>query len=151
MTDWDQRFLDLAAHVATWSKDPSTQVGCVIVRPDKTVASLGYNGFPRGVQDNSFRLTDRTIKLAYTVHSEPNAIAAAREPLHGYTCYTYPFPPCSNCAGLLVQSGIARVVAPWPTAAQLERWGPSFGHMETIFSESGVELDVLSYARPEDR
>jgi deoxycytidylate deaminase len=38
---WDQRFMDLAAHVSTWSKDPSTKVGSVIVRLDRTVVSRG--------------------------------------------------------------------------------------------------------------
>ena len=51
MTDWNKRFLDLAGHVAGWSKDPSTKVGAVIVNDDKQVLGLGYNGFPRGVHD----------------------------------------------------------------------------------------------------
>lgn len=38
MDKWDQRFLELAKVVSTWSKDPSTKTGAVIVRPDKTEA-----------------------------------------------------------------------------------------------------------------
>jgi dCMP deaminase len=49
---WDARFLDLARHVATWSRDPSTQTGAVIVRPNRTIASVGYNGFPRDCNDD---------------------------------------------------------------------------------------------------
>ena len=47
MADWDQRFIALADHIGQWSKDPSTQQGAVIVRPDKTIAATGFNGFPR--------------------------------------------------------------------------------------------------------
>lgn len=140
--DWDDWFLDLAEFVSHRSKDPSTQVGCVIVRPDRTIASVGYNGFPRGVGDHDHRLVSRPTKLAFTVHAEPNAIVAAREPLHGFTAYTWPFPPCAGCAGLIVQAGITRVVAISPTMEQRERWGESFSHMETIFYEGGVALEV---------
>ena len=52
---WDRRFLALAEHVADWSKDPSTKTGAVIVRPDRTIASMGYNGFPRGMADTDDR------------------------------------------------------------------------------------------------
>lgn len=45
---WDARFLDLAVFIGDWSKDPSTKVGAVLVRPDRTIAGLGFNGFPRG-------------------------------------------------------------------------------------------------------
>ena len=54
---WDRRFLGLAAHVAEWSKDPSTQVGAVVAN-GKKVVSLGFNGFPQGMSDDH-RLHDR--------------------------------------------------------------------------------------------
>jgi dCMP deaminase len=137
---WDQRFLDLAALVATWSKDPSTQTGCVIVRPDRTIASVGYNGFPRRVADTKKRLQHRPTKYAMTVHAEVNAILAAHEPLHGCTAYVTPWPPCAPCTGAVIQAGITRVVAPAPTAEQRERWGDSFDISETMFAEAGVRL-----------
>ena len=49
---WNMRFLEMAKMVGSWSKDPSTQVGAVIVDDDRRVISLGYNGFPKGVADN---------------------------------------------------------------------------------------------------
>ena len=55
MNKWDMRFLELAALVATWSKDPSTQVGAVIVDSAKRIVSVGFNGAPRGVQEQLFR------------------------------------------------------------------------------------------------
>ena len=48
---WDERYLALAAEIATWSKDPSTQVGAVTVGSKKEVLSQGFNGFPRGIND----------------------------------------------------------------------------------------------------
>lgn len=110
---WHARFLDLARHVATWSRDPSTQVGAVIVRPDRTVASIGFNGFPRGVRDLPERYNDRPTKYQFVVHAESNAILTAREPLHGYTIYSSLL-TCNECAKLIVQSGIREVVAPSP-------------------------------------
>lgn len=141
--DWDTRFLELAEHVATWSKDPSTKVGCVIARPDCTIASVGYNGFPRYVLDTESRLVDRQAKLAMVVHAETNAVVSAYQRLDGCTAYVHPFPPCSTCAGVLIQAGIVRVVAPAPTDAQLERWGESFGYAQIMLDEAAVKLDLL--------
>lgn len=143
---WDQRYLKLAEEVASWSKDPSTQVGAVIVRPDKTIASIGFNGFPRGVIDDSNRYNDRELKYKMIVHGEANAIVSAREPLHDCTIYTWPFPPCSNCAALIIQAGIARVVAPVPTPEQIVRWGDSFRIAKAMFFEANVALQTYAVA-----
>jgi dCMP deaminase len=146
MTDWDARFVDMAAHVGAWSKDPSTKTGCVIVRRDRTIASVGYNGLPRGVRDDPERLRHRPTKLAMTVHAESNAVLAAHEPLHGSTAYVHPWPPCAGCAALLIQAGILRVVAPAPTRAQRERWQESFDHAATMLTEAGIRLDLREAA-----
>lgn len=140
---WDDRFLALATLVAGWSKDPSTKTGCVIVRPDRTIASLGYNGFPRGVADDPDRLADRPTKYAMTVHAEVNAIVAAREPLTGCSAYVHPWPPCAPCTAAVIQAGVVRIVAPEPTPEQRERWGDSFVMSETMLREVGVELVLV--------
>lgn len=140
---WHKRYMLLAQHVASWSKDPSTQTGCVIVRPDNSIAACGYNGFPRGVEDSEERLNDRTTKLAFTVHAEDNAIMSAHESLVGCTLYCWPWPPCAPCAAHIVQSGIVHVIAVQPTKEQKDRWGDSFKHMETIFSEAAVRFDIV--------
>jgi len=85
ITKWDRRFLEMARLVSSWSKDPSTKVGSVVVRPDKTVASVGFNGFPRGVADTEARLCDRGEKLDLIVHAEINALSVAHESLSGYS------------------------------------------------------------------
>jgi dCMP deaminase len=141
--EWDAFFIGLAKYMAEASKDPSTQVGAVIVRPNRTVASVGYNGFARGCCDDSHLYDERATKYARTVHAEANAIVTARESLHGYTLYSWPFQPCSgadggnNCSGLIIQAGIKRVVS---LTSNNPRWNDTFAHGATMFAEAGVEL-----------
>lgn len=136
-TDWDRRFLDLACHISDWSKDPSTKVGAVIVDDHRRIISTGYNGFPRGVEDLEARYADRTTKYEMIVHGEINAIVFANQSLDGATLYTWPFMPCSRCAGIVIQSGITRVVAPY---CDNPRWADSFAITERMFAEAGVDL-----------
>jgi dCMP deaminase len=131
---WTARFINLAAHVAGWSKD-STQVGAVIIRPDRSVASVGFNGLPRAVSDDPARLADRDQKLLYTVHAELNAILAAREPLHGCSIVVYPFQPCAQCAAAIIQAGITEVIC--PEVPDASRWADSFHAARTMFHEAG--------------
>lgn len=138
MKDWDDFFLGMAGYVASASKDPSTQVGAVIVRPDRTIASLGYNGFPRGVRDDLARLHDRPFKYAATVHAELNAILNAREPLRGMTLYCT-LHPCAQCAAAIAQAGIACVYVP-PGQETPERWRESFEIARQILVEANVVL-----------
>ena len=84
---WKRRFIELAKHISTWSKDPSTQVGAVIVRPDKTIASVGFNGFPRGVDDRPEKLADRPLKYQMIVHAEINAIRARADHIRAIAAY----------------------------------------------------------------
>lgn len=140
---WDRRFLDLAQHVAQWSKDPSTKVGCVIANTMKQVVSIGYNGFPRGVEDTPERLNDRETKYRLVVHSEPNAIANANMSVRGCTVYTWPFAPCVECMKILATNGISRVVHPSLSDELRERWGESLKHAEDLAREVGIELVEL--------
>jgi dCMP deaminase len=109
---WHQRFLSLAREISTWSKDPSTQCGAVIVRPDRTILSLGFNGFPRGMDDDPKLYADREEKYRRVIHAEINAILCAAGSLEGCTLYTYPIPPCERCAAHILQTGIQAVVTP---------------------------------------
>lgn len=136
---WDRRFLALARHISTWSKDPSTQVGAVIVRPDRTVASMGFNGFPQGVEDTPARLLNRDDKLDLIVHAEVNALAFAREPLRFCTLYVWPLPPCIRCATSIIQHGVGRVVAPEPGLDS--QWWKSVMEAKAILLEAGVEVE----------
>ena len=136
-TKWDNRFLDMAKLVATWSKDPSTNVGAVIVDNDNRVISLGYNGFPKKILDNG-RLENRDQKYNIVVHAEANALLFANKSVSGCTLYTYPFQPCSRCASLIIQSGIKRVVT---IRNNDERWIENFKLAKALLRESGIKLD----------
>lgn len=140
---WDTRFIALAKHVGQWSHDPSTKCGAIVVRPDKTIASLGFNGFPRGIEDRLDRYADRTIKLQYVVHAELNGILNAREPVKGYTLYTWPLPPCDRCTMHIIQAGIARAVSVKASPEAELRWADSFRLSRSAFQEAGVEMTIL--------
>ena len=140
---WDKRFLKLAKEVSTWSKDPSTQVGCVVVDEDRRIVSLGYNGFPKGVEDSDERLNNRELKYKIVLHSEDNAIITAeRERLVGSTFYTYPFEPCSNCGSKIIQVKAKRVVTPKTKDVRLKQsWSNEL--TRELFAEAGVILDFV--------
>lgn len=105
---WTDRFLRIAAEVAAWSKDPRTKVGAVAVIARRIVGT-GYNGLPEGVRD----LIERMLppdKYRWTCHAEANLVAtAARSVLAGATVYVTHH-PCSQCAALLIQAGVKRVI-----------------------------------------
>ena len=112
---WDMRYMALAKEVSTWSKDPSTQVGTVAVGSKGQVLSQGYNGFPRGVDDDMSRLEIRETKYKYIVHAEMNCIFNATYngvSLDGSTMYVYGLPMCSECAKGIIQVGIKKVIMP---------------------------------------
>jgi dCMP deaminase len=110
---WDEYFMGVALLSAQRSKDPSTQVGACIVNDKKRIVGIGYNGFPRGVDDDNFpwEKTSDWInsKYPYVVHAEPNAILNSTVPLTNSTLYVTLF-PCNECAKLIIQSGVKEVV-----------------------------------------
>ena len=140
LTHWDYRFLDLAQHVAGWSKDPSTKVGAVITDNNKIV-SIGFNGLPQGVQDLDERLQNRDLKYKMIVHGEVNAMNFAERSIRGCTLYTWPFMPCPICAGQVIQRGISKIIT---LHSDNPRWVESFKISQEMFSESGVELMTLN-------
>ena len=139
MTDWDRRFMELAQFVSGWSKDRSTQVGCVIVGPRKEVRAIGYNGFPRGANDDLDYRHERPLKYKWTEHAERNAIFNALLSGASVTgCRMYlPWFPCMDCARAIVQAGIGELVAYEPNLAD-PKWGEDFREALDLFSECGV-------------
>jgi dCMP deaminase len=134
---WDHRFLDLAEHISNWSKDPSTKVGAVIVNDCNQIISIGYNGFPQNVPDDPSMLFDRDIKYKVIVHGEMNAILFANQSLQSCTLYTYPFMPCPNCASVVIQKKIKRVVS---YTCQIDRWKSNLEISRWLFKQAKVEL-----------
>jgi dCMP deaminase len=137
---WDMRFLELAEKVASWSKDPSTKVGAVIVSPKKRIVSVGYNGFAHGLPDDEEMLVDREIKLLNTIHAEENALLFADSPVEGCTIYVYPFLPCGPCAAKLAQKDIARAVS---YRTHVDRWLRSINEGKKTFQRR--QIDVTEY------
>lgn len=142
---WDIRFLDLAKLIASWSKDPSTKAGAVIVRPDKSIQSVGFNGFPKTMPDNPDWYSNREEKYSRIVHCEINALIHAGGPVQGHTLYTYPFASCDRCCVQMIQAGIYRMVAPVPSEDALTRWASSFEKTKLYCKQSGVELEEIPY------
>jgi dCMP deaminase len=140
---WDLRFIELANHVSSWSKDPSTKVGAVIVTEDRRVLSMGYNGFPRGCPDREEDYANREVKLKLVSHAERNALDNVDVSVRGCTLYTTHF-PCNECAKSIVQKGITRVVSPF---IDNDDYHTKFHTSETkhMFRYAGVVINFYTY------
>ena len=138
MNKWDKRFIDLCQHISTWSRDPRTKVGAVIVDKNKRVVSLGFNGFPIGIKDDK-RLDDRETKNEIVIHAEINALLFANSNLEGCTLYVWPMPPCIRCAVQIIQSGIKRVVSP---ICNREHWIESSSKAIELMKEAGINIEI---------
>lgn len=140
---WDRFFMEMAEHVATASKDPSTKVGCALVDEKRRVIGVGYNGFPRGVCDHPDRYDDRPTKYLMVQHAEANAVLQSIAPTEGATAYVT-HPPCANCSGILIQAGIRKVVTRRPSAELQFRFEESFNASKLMFEEADIETLYLS-------
>ena len=141
MSKWDTRFMAMARdQIASWSKDPTGKVGCLIVSPDRRQFTAGYNGFPAGIKDTDERLADREAKNRLMVHAELNAILNARTNLAGWMLYVTK-PPCDKCALAMAQAGIAKVVR--PELNYKSRWIDEQMLGQSILDEAGIQVVVL--------
>jgi dCMP deaminase len=121
--------MKLAREISTWSKDPSSKIGAVIVNDDRRILATGYNGFPKGIEDTEERLNDRDQKYPRIVHAETNALMNALYSgvsVKGATMYVYGLPVCPECTKSIISAGIKRVViSPDPyvyTTPWTEKW-----------------------------
>lgn len=103
----DDYYMGLAYMIAAKSKDPSTQVGSIIVDIDNHPLGIGYNGPPRNINDNDIDWS-RPAKYPYLLHSEINSINHSRGNLKGSTLYVTGH-PCSLCMLDIVDKGISRI------------------------------------------
>ena len=145
---WDQRFLVLASHIAGWSKDPSTKVGAIAVR-DRRILAQGFNGLPVGITDSDARLQDRDTRLSMTVHAEMNCVAFAAKSgvcLAGSTMYIWPLMTCSNCASVLIQADINKIVV--PDFVEPIRWQESFDRAREMFIEACIAVHRIPIKGP---
>jgi dCMP deaminase len=130
--------------VAARSKDPNTQIGCVIVGPAHEIRTTGYNSFPRGIRDDLPERLVRPTKYLWIEHAERNAICNAARcgtALEGCTIYVE-IMPCMDCARAIVQAGICAVVVSDTRMRQYssEYYNQHFGMVETLFAEAKISV-----------
>lgn len=148
MNSFDEFYLDMADFVSRKSKDRSTKVGVVISGPDNEVRSTGYNGFPRGIDDNPEDRHERPAKYMWTEHAERNAIynaARAGVSLKGCTLYLNFAPiPCTDCARAIIQVGITRIVGKnIKFTGKGSHWDENLSASERMLIEANVEMVKL--------
>lgn len=144
---WDRRYIALARLIATWSKDPSTKVGAVLVRPNNSIASTGFNGFPSGHSDDMVLYLDREYKYKNVVHAEVNALNFLDSPPTGFTLYTS-FPCCPDCLEAAGKAGVTRVVHPpldrdGRSAGWVEEWEKRLEESRRVADRLNLSLEVL--------
>jgi len=139
----------MAREASTMSKDPSTQVGAVIVDKDRRVVGTGFNGFPRLVSDN-WRLGDRDEKLQIIIHAEMNALLDAGVRARGGRLYLYGFRslPCRNCMKHLIQMDVTTFISCGPPLP--DRWLSSVNKSQELMREVGGSYWVITNESLED-
>ena len=143
--DWHIKYLELAGHISSWSKDPSTKVGSVAVGRVGQILATGYNGFPRGIKDDG-RMNVREEKYKLVVHSEMNCIYNATHngvSLDDATMYVWGLPVCNECAKGIIQVGVRQVVMRANDSTP-DKWKDSFENTIKMFEESGVHYMTLN-------
>lgn len=106
--DRDVKYMSIAWMVSRCSKDPSSQIGALIISEDNKPLGWGYNGPPPQMVDAEIDWSHKG-KKGFIRHAERNAIAFSRkEELVGSTIYVTGR-PCNDCLGEIVANGIARV------------------------------------------
>ena len=141
-TRWHKKYLNLATHIADWSKDPSTKVGAIAVGNVGQILATGYNGLPRGIEDSEERLSNREHKYRLTVHAEMNCIYNATYngvSLKNSTLYVSGLPVCSDCAKGVIQVGVKTVVMPKYIDVP-KKWHDSFKETKALFEEANTDV-----------
>lgn len=152
---WDEVWIKQAHEFSKKSKDPSTKVGCIIVGEGNIVLSMGFNGFPRYIDETKAERWEKPAKYVWVEHAERNCCYNAARfgiKLLGATAYMNWDPiPCVECTKALIQSGIRSIVGPknrvFKTRPNASNMDYNFDVSITMLSEAGilireVELDL---------
>lgn len=146
---WDHRFMRLAREISTWSKDPSSKIGAIIVDDQRRILGTGYNGFPQGIKDTEERLTNKEEKYPRIIHGEMNALLNCLRngvSVTGATLYVYGLPVCSDCTKAVIQAGIKRVVIIF-THHNPGKWEQQWNELSwPMFNEANISV---TYMNPE--
>ena len=140
----DTYYMNIALVVATRSTCRKYKVGCVCVSADDNIISTGYNGSARQSEhctdrwtgdEEGFSEDHRPYADMYEIHAEMNTMLRARESAERSTLYVL-LAPCHNCAKMIVQAGVSRVVY------LVEKYIESIEYMR----ENGIICDLLDNA-----
>ena len=140
---WKKRFLKLSKEISTWSKDPSTKVGALIISEDRNIISTGYNGFPRGIEDTEERLNNRETKYKFILHAEMNCILNALyngRSVKDCILFVHGLPPCSECTKSIIQAGIKKVIT---DSKATDNWKESLKLSLEMLKEANVEIEFI--------
>lgn len=147
MLKWHRRHLRLLVNeVSSWSKDQSTKVGALIIEPEsRAPKSFGYNGFPRGIDDNDLSRHERPAKYFYSEHAERNAIYnCAKNGISTQNCILYTTNyPCADCTRAIIQSGISEIITLHPSQDFLSRWKEEIHHSSIMLNEVGISITLF--------
>ena len=137
---WDVRFMRIAKEVSTWSKDPSTKVGTVVVNQEKRILATGYNGFPSKCNDDH-RLQSKQTKYPLIIHSEINALLNALNSgvsVKDCDLYIYNLPPCGECSKFIAQARLRKILFCAPVRSK--RWEDEWEQVsKKLFDECGIK------------
>ena len=145
--NWQEYFRAIAQTVKLKSKDEATQIGVVIVGKDNEIVSIGYNSFPRGIDDYRPERQERPEKYYWMEHAERNAIYNAARigvSTKGCTMYMTCGTPCADCARAIINSGITKIVMEeyaMGTGAKDARWNEHAMRSMGMFIEAGMSIE----------
>ena len=150
--NWDEVMMRMAYVISSMSKDPSTQVGAVLVSPDRTRISVGYNGFPKQIPDieewwmNRSSQDSTFTKYELVRHAEMNAMTQAKTDLCDWTLYVTHH-PCIECAKNIIAEGIKRVV--YSESIDSLTMAIDNNKVEQMFTIAGVKFTRMQMQNPE--
>ena len=147
--NWHEYFFNMIEVVRSKSKDRSTQVGCIIVGPDKEIRTTGFNGMPRKIDETVEARHERPEKYFWFEHAERNAIYNAARigtALYGSTVYMdLNLPICAPCARALIQVGIKEIYLDYRNEEEKksnwrQKWKEEYARSLEMFAEAGVPI-----------
>lgn len=143
MNKKDNVFMSMVYLIASLSKDESTHIGAIVVGQDNEIRSVGYNSFPRGINDNVSERQERPEKYHWFAHAEANCVANAAlcgVSLKGCGMYTNGI-PCTTCVHMIINSGISEVIVDrkW-NDNNYNQWVEQAERTKIMFAEAGIRL-----------
>lgn len=146
--NWKEYFIGIADSVRLKSKDPSTQIGAVIVGEDNEIVSTGYNSFPRGLVDDRPERFERPEKYKWFEHAERNSIFNAARigvSTKNTTIYLTCGLPCTDCSRAIINSGITKIVCKRGKTKSHglkgKHWEENIMTSEIMLNEAGIDVE----------